>query len=591
MVPGNVVKRAAFFGLVAWGVMLVAAKVWAERPTAPHMLPEKTLFYVRVADAQEALAAFQQTSIGRILQDEQVRPLVQKLYQSASEAYQQIEDRVGLSLDELLQLPQGELCFAFVESPEGPLVPVLFFDVRDKMPLADRLMARIFEQLGERGVPVRVESYQGTDISVLGNQSDAVCLFAREGTVVVSSNLELSKQFIDLWGGSSEFRTLADNPAFAAIMQQSVGTKQERPQLSWFLDAVGLFRNVGRGNLTMQVAISLLNPLGLDGVEGMGGSLIMTTEDFDTIGHFHILVRSPRRGIPKMLALVSGDNEPEPWVPQDIVSYMTLHWDVKTTIAELTSLYDLIRLQDGAFAQLVQERVSTPLGVDVLSEVVPLLEGRITMVTGMERPVRLNSQVTLVGIKLRDAAKGQEILNKIVEKFPQAFEKETFGTHTIWRIRPQGAQPDFEANNLRRPEPALAMLEDYVVITDSVQFLKKCLGTTASGGQTLAQDAQFRLVSSRMREHIAGRTPAMVIFSKPEESMRALYELATAETTRSALSRAATNNPFFRTLDNALQEHPLPPFSEIQKYLAPAGAVMVSDETGFHYIGFGLRPK
>src|SRR5262245_5352931 len=70
----------------------------ADRPSAPRLLPEKTLAYFRVTDTPTLVDRFQQTSLGRIVQDEKVRPLVSQLYGSVENAWKQIEDRVGLPL-------------------------------------------------------------------------------------------------------------------------------------------------------------------------------------------------------------------------------------------------------------------------------------------------------------------------------------------------------------------------------------------------------------------------------------------------------------------------------------------------------------
>ena len=71
--------------------------------------------------------------------------------------------------------------------------------------------------------------------------------------------------------------------------------------------------------------------------------------------------------------------------------------------------------------------------------------------------------------------------------------------------------------------------------------------------------------------------------------MRSFYDLATSPMTRSRLEEAAKTNQGMRALHEALKANPLPPFSEIAKYLAPGGGMMVSDETGIHYTAFGLK--
>jgi hypothetical protein len=40
-----------------------------------------------------------------------------------------------------------------------------------------------------------------------------------------------------------------------------------------------------------------------------------------------------------------------------------------------------------------------------------------------------------------------------------------------------------------------------------------------------------------------------------------------------------------------LERNPLPPFSTLAKYIAPAGTAIINDDTGIHYVSFSLRRK
>jgi hypothetical protein len=73
--------------------------------------------------------------------------------------------------------------------------------------------------------------------------------------------------------------------------------------------------------------------------------------------------------------------------------------------------------------------------------------------------------------------------------------------------------------------------------------------------------------------------------------MRFWYDLAMSENTRQRLSERADRNRFFGTLNQALKDNPLPPFSVLAEYLAPGGGMIVSDETGIHYMTFTLKRK
>ena len=130
-------------GLVLFTLAGLVPAVFAQRPSAPRLLPDDTLAYVRVENVPELVERFQETSMGRITSDEQVQPFVGHLYQSALNAFSQIEERVGLSLGELLEIPQGELCVAIVAPDEGRPELVLLADVGDHVVLAEKLLERM----------------------------------------------------------------------------------------------------------------------------------------------------------------------------------------------------------------------------------------------------------------------------------------------------------------------------------------------------------------------------------------------------------------------------------------------------------------
>ena len=73
--------------------------------------------------------------------------------------------------------------------------------------------------------------------------------------------------------------------------------------------------------------------------------------------------------------------------------------------------------------------------------------------------------------------------------------------------------------------------------------------------------------------------------------MRLMYELATSDPLREGLRGQAENNRFMGSVNQALNDHPLPPFAAIAKYLAPGGSLVVSDASGLHMTSFTLRRK
>jgi hypothetical protein len=388
------------------------------------------------------------------------------------------------------------------------------------------------------------------------------------------------------WNQGAE-PSLADNRKFNAILSKCRGAKDESPQMMWYTDPVEIARAVTRGNSTAQTVLAILPALGVNGIQGVGGSVILGSGEYDSIGHFHLLLDSPRSGVLELFALGNGDVTPEPWAPSDAASYMTLHWKLQETYRHAVKLYNGLTT-DGAFEREAQERIGAPLGLDFEKELLPAFEGRITFLTWIEKPARINSGSNLLGLKLVDPDAFSKTLDKVVEKFAERLEKTAFGGVTYWRIKvPETERPQ----NLRAPTPIVSILGDYLLVGDSEELLQHAIACRADPSLGLASQLDFKLIMSKVKRSPGGEAPSAINFSRPEEGLKLFYDLAIADTTRQALERRAEGNRFFKSLDTAMKDHPLPPFAVIAKYLAPTGGLITDDETGIHWMTFSLRRK
>ena len=97
------------------------------------------------------------------------------------------------------------------------------------------------------------------------------------------------------------------------------------------------------------------------------------------------------------------------------------------------------------------------------------------------------------------------------------------------------------------------------------------------------------MIANKIKRQVGGAKVGMISFRRPEEGFRALYQLATSKSIREQLDSRSERNPLFKALNGALTENPLPPFAVVAQYLAPGGAMVVNDATGFHYTAFTLR--
>jgi len=585
--PSNAVT-----GLFLTFVLLGGSTAFAERPTAPYLLPADTLAYVRVASTPELIERFRETAMGRIAADQQVQPLVSDLYRSAVEAFQQVEDRVGLPLDELLRIPQGELSVAVVAPGESDPQVVVLIEVGEQISAAHKVIDRAETELAAQGADRLTEMVGETELVIYrlpGERQRRLVRFEREGLICLASAEEAARQVLAAWDGE-KVETLAENRRFTSIMKRSVGFRDESPQITWYADPIAFAKRVTRGNFSAQAGISIMTALGLDGLKGIGGSMILATEEFDGIFHTHFLIEHPRDGILKMLALKSSEITPEPWVPRDAASYMTLNWDVEQTRAELIELYNTFRGED-AWQIEVLDRVADRADVDLEQDVIQALEGRVTIVAWIERPARINSQANLIAFRLKDADRFRKTLNRAASRFEDRLQRKTYGGVEYFLTEPIVRQRRNRENSelVRQPAPCVAVLDDYLIATDSEQFLERVIVTKGDASQSLAEELDFKLITNKLERQLGDTKAGMISFSRPEEGMRLLYELATARSVQERLAAGAEDNRFFEVLDGALKKNPLPPFAVLARYLAPGGALITDDETGFHYTAFNLR--
>ncbi|MEE2706949.1 MAG: hypothetical protein VX988_07845 [Planctomycetota bacterium] len=594
--------RHISFAIVCLG--LVASPARSERASAPQLLPENTLAYLRIADGPDLVKRFKDTSIGRLGTDEQIRPLLTQLYGSVAEAFANVEDQVGSSLDELLSLPQGEIVIGLVGFETKRPSLVVLMDVGEGIETVNGLVERAREAAENDGAKIATEDVDGVELIIAQPQGDRAdeppaVLFIKEQTVVLTTDLEFSQSLLTRWGGVKE-ECLAKNKKFGAIMTRCAGKKDDAPQITWFVDPIELARNLVRGNLTAAAGFAFLPTIGLDGLTGIGGSVTLASESYDSVTHFHLLLENPRTGVLDMIALKGGKMKPESWVPTDVASYLTLHWDLEKTYNGTAELVDSFR-GEGSFSAMVKQRVSDNIDIDFEEEIVPALAGRISHTMWYERPIRIGAETRAIGFELNDATEFSGTMQKAIDRFSERFTEKNHGGIKFHQFTIPGRQNDGdgdddddddngdnEVNQRRRPQPCVAVVGSYLIFTDRPTSMEKVINAYSGASESLGSQLDYKVIAAKARRLVGGREPSMITFDRPEERLRALYDLLTAESTLDWLAEQS-DNPAVRAVNEALTDNPLPAFSVISRYLAPGGGILTNEETGVHYVNFVLR--
>ncbi len=98
---------------------------------------------LRTANAQEFAERLKESSTGRMLQDPQIKPLVDRLMGEVSDLYsERAESEVGVGWNDLLKLPKGELAAGIVAVPGAMPAVLVMVEEGDQPTVAKTLLDR-----------------------------------------------------------------------------------------------------------------------------------------------------------------------------------------------------------------------------------------------------------------------------------------------------------------------------------------------------------------------------------------------------------------------------------------------------------------
>ncbi|HMP79952.1 MAG TPA: hypothetical protein PKD54_10910 [Pirellulaceae bacterium] len=594
-------------------MLLAGAPVtWAqsERPTTEDLLPENAVAYLQVHNIRGMFEDMQRTNFGRMLADEKVAPLAQDLYSQAREAYEEYaQEQVGLTWDDLQNLPTGEICFAVIAPRRADLQYVLFFDIDPELGAADRVLNRTKEATEDFGGMIEEDSIEDVTLTSIIPPGGNVKFthFQKGNTIVVSTDRKLSEQILQRWDGQAVegTRPLSQNRKFITIMNRCRSTRDLPATMRFFVDPIELAKGATRGDLGAQFVINLLPTLGLDGLLAIGGTSIMDEQEFESVAHVHFLMANPRAGILEMFAFKPADYRPPLWASKDCYNYFSTSLDFQKFYFELSRIVDAIA-GEGTMQAQVESNFESELGLDLREDVLAAFSGRMTLVNWMSEPVTANSQTTGFGLGIADEEKAEHLLKTIIERINRdnleqgeegpIFEEKHRGI-TYWVVENEFRRRRFEEQRgggagieLREPIPSFAIVGDALLITDSEEFIRHAIETHAGDHMALQDEPQMADVTARLTRLLGTDMPCGVMYSDPRPTLRWVLNLAQSEGAREFLnSDDEYEEPMLRRFKRGLRDNPPPTFEDIEKYIAPSGGFMTSDDTGFHFLIFQLK--
>jgi hypothetical protein len=589
-------------------------------PGAPRLLPKDTLAYIRIDSADNFRSDMESSSIGRMMNDPKLRPFVGELYSTMSQLFEQFGTQLGLSLDELLAIPTGQIAAAAMpanlsdrdeelaeeetdsDSPEAirrrierkrrqqnAIAGIFILEAGKNLDNMMSLIDRLEERMIQGGYVRRTSKADGTTIVKLlppRQGPPEVEYFTKDDTLVFGIGHETAAKALDQWTGKSEEDSLADRADFTSLMSRCIGAEETRPQITFFLDPYHFVeRIVNRGGAAALVW-PLVENLGISKIRGMGGSSYQGGDVFEDIAHFHILLDPPRDGMFGVLRPETGDTTPPKWVPSNVSSYTTLNWNFEQTYENVDKLLATFQGAE-PLKRFIEDPAKQAAGVSIKDDVLSNLTGRIVTCAWMEPPVRLNSRTSAFALEIKDELNAKSLIAKIRDRRPNDLEVETIGGVVVYSLknRSQRELPE----NLRVPRPGFMIMGKWFIFSDSQGFLTQITRANADSMPRLINEPEYELVSSELGGKLDGETPFLVSFLRGADSIRQIYDLAKSPDTQRFIRSAGQQNPFMARIVGLLEQNELPDFKEFEKYFAPTGTFAYDEPAGMHFGFFTLR--
>ena len=540
----------------------------AEGVAGEKLLPKDTLLFFTIPDVPEMKAQWDKSLMGSMFRDPELKPFLDDVQKKIDEASGKLQDEIGVSIADLLSIPQGEVTFALMERPTRKLSAVLMLEYGEKKETVDKLLKQMHEALDGDVAEHITEDIDDVKVHVYTIKNDdpnnpfkTLAYFNDHSYLVFSSEVDALKDVLARWDGESD-DTLANNDVFKYI-QDKCKDDAGQPALKWYFNPIALVQSGLNMAQAVQPQVGMVAPflpmLGLDKLKGWGGAVYSAAGDFDGISKAFVYADQPS-GLLNVFQFPATELAPPKWVSAEASTYNGGNWNVVQAYQAVESLVDMFQGR-GALARLLDQAANNDNGPGIhpKKDLLDLLDGKFHMVQGVEaergeQPV----QHFLLALDVKDAARMKTTLEKIAKSDGSPVEKREFNGETIYEFATPAGDQTF----------SFAVATGHLVATNDTSMLEGMLRSARQ--PSLVESASYRMIAKYFPAKLS-----MISFQRSDAQLKALYDML-------------KNNDNAEFLDG-IDLQKLPPFEVLEKYLRSSGSYTIPDKKGALSVGFQLR--
>lgn len=580
-------------------------------PPSDSILPADTVAYLSIRNLPDAVDKWERSQFGKLLDDPAMQPFTDHLLGLVEARWTKVESKVGLTWEELKELPSGEFCLAMTPSGRNRSATSLLLDVTGKLDRVDSVMAKIGAALINKGA-TRHKQVIGSAEAVVFHlpaarkarrrvirKRDLLVHFVKNGTLIVTDDLKAAAVLEAAFHGGNA-KTLAAHPQYKNVMARATaaGSKQAA-DVRWFVRPPEVVRirradsRVPRREGEIDV-MGIAKRAGFDSIEAVGGAHWFEQGPYDSRYRVAVFAPPPYRGAMRMLNFPVGlPKEAPAWVPETITSCMSFNWNVQEAFEGFGYVFDAYLEERGAFNDLIDSVREDPNGsqIDLRKDLVGQLGHRAVLITDHTLPIQPGCRRSLIAVETGNSKLLERNIRKALSTDPTVKVKR-FLDHTIFEMH-DDQPPPVPGSGVRRkvPPSGICVAHGHLLAATHVELLHKVL-QAARAQHNFAGSGDYRRVKANL-EKLADGQVSVRAFYRTAESVRPTYDLIRQGKLRNDetavgefLKEVTGDTQRKQKIDGSL----LPPFDVVRRYLGPAGWTARPEQDGWIIEGFTLAP-
>ncbi len=613
-------------------------------PASEQIFPATTRGWVSISNGPEFRQRFNRSQYGLLLKDPSMKPFIESVRKQFESSNSSRLGRLGLTLDDLLEVAGGEYALGAVESPGGKLATVVLVDTTghedEARGLIEKMNQRMVDQKGTK-VAANGESsltvYQFAAAENSGRTGDQRVAFALSGNaLVVGDDPALITQVMGTLG-QGRGDCVGSLPAFTAVMDRCQGQAPAKAAaVRWYVDPLPFAKayqatNPPREKRKGPDYVAILGRQGFDAVKGAGG-VVVFDDGGHSLRHQTMVYAPPLAGrqpssverfnlAARMLQFPDVDAiSPQPWVPRDISGWTSLQFDLRNAFVTVESLVDDLVGEKGVYDDVIASVKEDPDGpqIDLEKDLVACLGNRMTLINDHATPIGDDSERLVIAVEAIDPERVAATVAKSMSIDPDMAKIDVQG-NVAWELidrsmaipqleieTPGGAVVHADEDDTQRrrsklrerdekllPHSVVTVARGHLFVASHRDILERVLATN-EGVESLGSTADYAKVAAELDRLLPGKA-ATRSFTREEEAIRPAYEMLrqgsmpkskslTGQLLNGILGDGKPGTVRTQRLDGST----LPDFEMIRRYFGTVGVGMQSLSDGWYITGMTL---